>query len=337
MDDRKLYILSAVIHSYISSAEPIGSRTLQRKYNLKVSPATIRNDMSDLEQSGYLRKAHTSSGRIPSNRAYRWYVDSLLEKGQLVDAIPALMDFSLLHKSSELEYLIEHATKILSEISDYTAFGLVPELNEDVLRHIELLMLDERDLVLIYVYQSKAVKNNVIRLKQPTTKKKVDYVNKILKDVLLDQTTGEISSLIEEGALSNFPSVDSLLEEIVPMIRTTNAEASNVKVFVEGLDKMLVYPEYERDKAKKLMEFLQSDKASNLLNSESDKPVEVFIGGENEEELLRENSIVVGSYELPGKMRGKIGLIGPTRMHYNKAIHDVSLMAAYIDSIVNRK
>lgn len=338
MDERKLYILSAIIRSYIDSAEPIGSRTLQRDFEMKVSPATIRNEMSDLEHLGFLMKAHTSSGRIPSDRAYRWYVDELMARGEIANPMPQLFSKTLLHESNELEHVIDNALHILSETTNLTAIAVLPNMQEDILRYIELIPLGEREVVIVLVFHSKMVKNTVVHLSAPCTKARVQRANEIIKSLLTDKTLSEVDEILHSQEYSVDRTNPTLFTELIPAIAQTIEESLHNDIRFAGLDKVFRLPEQgSMLEAEQMIGILQAkDELQKLLMEEKNRPIEVYIGPESGIPALESNSIVLAPYRAKGRLRGKIGVIGPTRMQYPKVLHDVSLIAKYINSIVDR-
>lgn len=338
MDDRKLYILSAIIRSYIDSAEPIGSRTLQRDYDMKVSPATIRNEMSDLEHLGYLMKAHTSSGRIPSERAYRWFVDELIERGDTASQVPQLFSKTLLHESNELENVVDNALHILSETTGLTAIAVLPNMQDDILRHFEIFPLSEQELVTVFVFQSKHVKNSVLHLSTPYSLERIQRANEIIKGMLVGKSLKDVEAVLHSQHFSGDRINPTLFAEMIPAITVTIEESLHNDIHFAGMDKVFRFPNQGSiHEAEEMIGFLQSkDELQKLLEKRTDAGVEVYIGSESNIEALDRNTIVLAPYRAQGKLRGKIGVIGPTRMHYQKVLHDVSLIARYINSIVDR-
>lgn len=338
MDERKLYILGAILRSYIESAEPIGSRTLQRDFEMKVSPATIRNEMSDLEHLGFLMKAHTSSGRIPSRQAYRWYVDELLSRGVAEQSVPALLDTSLLHHSNELEKVIEGALRMLSDSTSYIAVATIPGRSEDVLRRIELLPLSDHELVIVYVYDTKMVQTDLIHLQEAYSKERVARASEILQTILGNRMLGEVDELLQSGLLSTDSTKGNVFSEIIPAIRQQIESGLETQLQFEGLPKLFCMPEYGGgEEARQMLESLVRGEDFRRLMERPARTMEIFIGDESGVDCLGNSTLICAPYTVRGNLKGKIGILGPTRMEYQKVLADVALMGRYIDSITSRR
>ena len=211
LTERKLKILQAIISDYVRSAEPVGSRTLSKRFDLGISPATIRNEMSDLEEMGYLTHPHTSAGRVPSDKAYRLYVNSLMEKQELTPVEKKIIAEKLRADVTEFDETIKHAAKILSEITNLTSFAMTPTQSEDTLRFVNLLPVDERTVVLMIVSESGKISNTALRLGVPYTEEGLqilaknmtyNYNGKKITDVLKSRIISSFESDIEAMSLS---------------------------------------------------------------------------------------------------------------------------------------
>ena len=339
MDDRKYFILGAVLRSYIESAEPIGSRTLQRDFDMDISAATIRNEMSDLEHLGYLIKAHTSSGRIPSSRAYRWYVDEIQEKGLPFPPIQALPTRSLLDQSSELDYVLDNALDILSETTGYLAVALIPGRTDDILRKIELIRVSDREIVLVMVYNTRVIRTDLIYLKSAYSPDRVKRTAAILQEILEDRGLVEIRDFLQSHFFSGPKNQANLLSELLPVILKQVTGNLVPQIRFKGWGRLYEAREFSSwDRtADFIKELEESEDLIGLLERETDpKSLEVYIGEESDIELLKESSLVFAPYHVKSNLIGKIGVIGPTRMQYQKVLFDVGMMGKYIDSLVDR-
>lgn len=339
MDERKIKILNSIISSYIESKEPVGSRSLSKGFDIGVSAATIRNEMSDLEELGYLEKLHTSSGRVPSNRGYRLYVDKLLS-----DEIPftgvtnQIFDMRKLKESSEFNEVIRNATKMLSAVTNYTAVALIPELNNVRLKYINVVMLSPRDLVVVYIYNSKAVHSDIIRLKAPTDQETIDLVNSILSSTLLDLNYEEIVKLLHSGVYNVLKNKHLVLNSLIPVIGKTNIENGKSKIVYEGLGNVFVYNKADLDENQEIITILKDDKSiEDLLVSNMDSLLQVYIGEEIGVEGLENFSIITTTFRNRQGLKGKIGVIGPNSMRYDKVIADIMLINKYINGHIERK
>ena len=338
MDERKLKILNSIIKSYIESAEPVGSRTLSKDEQIGVSAATIRNEMSDLEELGYLEKVHSSSGRIPSNRAYRLYVNALLaDQIPFRKKVPELFDMRRIEESNEFENIISNATTMLSAITNYTAVGLVPGMADVYLKHIDVVYLTPRDLVINYIYNSKAVKNDVVRLKIPTSFEKIDIVNRVLKSTLVDMRLEDIIDIVHTDMYKILAAQHEVLHEIIPIIERTSRDGLEAKVIYEGLGNLYIFSDVTLEENQELIRYLKDENPlKELLASNMETDLQIYIGEEIGIKDLAQHSIITATYRNMEGLKGKIGVIGPNRMDYEKVISDLAIVTKYINGNINR-
>ncbi|MGO1713119.1 MAG: heat-inducible transcriptional repressor HrcA, partial [Senegalia sp. (in: firmicutes)] len=215
IDGRKLKILQAIIHNYIINAEPIGSRTISKKYDLGVSPATIRNEMSDLEELGFLLQPHTSAGRIPSNKAYRLYVDKLTENQNLTKEKLNKLDKNMLEKIGRIEELIENSASILSKLTNYTSLAIAPQFKLSKIKHIQLVPVDEKRVLLVIVTHSGIVKNTILRLEKSISNKDLNIISNILTENLKDEMIGSIGTILENDMSHNIYEYKDVLDSLI--------------------------------------------------------------------------------------------------------------------------
>ncbi len=320
LTERKLKILQAIISDYVKSAEPVGSRTLSKRFDLGISPATIRNEMSDLEEMGYLTHPHTSAGRVPSDKAYRLYVNHLMEKHELTQGEKNLIAERLRANVSAFDETIKHAAKILSEITNLTSFAMTPSQNEDVLRFINLLPVDDNTVVLMIVSESGKISNTALRLKVPYTEEGLQI---LAKNMTYNYNGKKITDVLTNHIISNFESdieaMSKLAENIMPNFMKTLEDMLNVNLYMDGLTNIFDIPEYnDLEKAKSFLSLL--DKKEDLTRKlmEREDGIIVTIGDENADDLMNDCSMITATYHVDGKMVGKIGVIGPTRMKYGE-------------------
>jgi len=320
LNERKLRILQAIIGDFVSTAEPVGSRTLSKKYNLGVSPATIRNEMSDLEEMGFLTHPHTSAGRVPSEKAYRLYVDEMMGKYELSSEEKSQIATQLYENVTELDKTIEHAAKILSEITNLTSFALTPNQDEDTLRFINILPVDDNTVVLMIVSESGQVSNTALHLNVPYTEESLNLLAKSMTynfkgKTLTEALTVDIITSIE----SDIEAMSGLARNIMPNFMRTLEKMLNVNLYMDGLSNIFSIPEFnDLGKAKMFMEMLnkKEDFAKTLINREDG--VIITIGNENTDDHMKDCSLITATYHVDGKLVGKLGVIGPTRMKYNQ-------------------
>lgn len=320
LSERKLKILQAIIADFIRTAEPVGSRTISRNYDLGVSPATVRNEMSDLEELGYLSHPHTSSGRVPSEKAYRLYVNELMKKRELTSEEKDAIASRLYGNVTELENLMKRAAHILSEITNLTAFALTPRKEEDTLKYINLLPVDEYTVVLMLVSESGKVSNTTVYLEKPAAEESLRILSKSMTYNYRGKTLSEALTLdIIENFKADAESMAMFERNIVPGFVKTLEDMLNVNLYMDGLTNIFSLPEYnDLDRAKMFLEMLdkKEDLTRALINRENG--VIITIGNENKEEAMQDCSLITATYHVDGKLMGKIGVIGPTRMRYGE-------------------
>lgn len=328
LSERKLKILQAIIDDFIFSAEPVGSRTLSKKYQLGISPATIRNEMADLEEMGYLTHPHTSAGRVPSDRAYRLYVDHLMSRYNLPGEQQAAIRAKLTDHFNELNKTIEKAAGILSEITHLTSFALTPKSETNKLKYINLLPVDKRSIVLMIVTETGKVTNTVLKLKQPYEEEKLQLLSKLMTynykgKELTDILTVDIIKNVE----GEIEALSRLMENIMPEFLRTLENMLNTELYMEGLANIFSFPEYnDIDKAKMFLGMLnKKEHIARVLDERADG-IMITIGAENPDDEMKDCSLITATYRVNGKLIGKLGVIGPTRMEYDKVTSVMEFM-----------
>jgi heat-inducible transcriptional repressor len=322
LSERQRMILRAIVDDYVESAEPVGSRTISKREHIGFSPATIRNEMSDLEELGYLEQPHTSAGRIPSQKGYRFYVDHLMEpQDVLTGDLNHLRQF-ITNKMIELEQVVQQAATILSQLTNYTSIVLGPETQGANLKHVQIIPLNERSAVAIIVTNTGHVENRKITIPQGVSvhqiEKMVNILNHRLSGVPLHRMMHMIYSEIADELKNHIESY----EQILQMLEQSIVKEADERLFFGGTAKMLNQPEFrDVDKAKEILElFEQNQVVLKLLDSSNSARLQIRIGQETGIEAVSHCSIVTASYSLDGQHLGTIGIIGPTRMEYRKVI-----------------
>lgn len=320
LSERKLKILQAIIADFIKTAEPVGSRTISKNYDLGISPATIRNEMSDLEELGYLTHPHTSSGRVPSEKAYRLYVNQMMNKRELTAEEKDSIAQQLHSNVTELENIVQRAAHVLSEITNLTAFALTPRQEQDTLKYINLLPVDDHTVVLMLVSESGKISNKAVRLDKPVSEDTLRILAKTMTYNYRGKTLSEaVAYDIIKNVKSDAEAMTMLEKNIVPGFVKTLEDMLNVNLYMDGLTNIFSLPEYnDLDKAKMFLEMVnkKEDFTRTLINRENG--VIITIGNENQDELMQDCSLITATYHVDGKMVGKIGVIGPTRMRYGE-------------------
>ena len=319
LTERKLKILQAVIADFVRTAEPVGSRTISKNYELG-SPATIRNEMSDLEELGYLTHPHTSSGRVPSEKAYRLYVNEMMGKTELTQEQKDAIARDLYSNVTELENLIERAAHVLSEITNLTAFAISPGKEQDKLKYINLLPVDERTVILMLVAESGEVSNTAVHLDKPASE---DTLRILAKNMTYNYSGKTLSEALTIDIIKTFKADAEAMamfeHNIAPSFIRTLEDMLNVNLYMDGLTHIFSLPEYnDIEKAKTFFELVsRKQDIMQKLNSREDGMI-ITIGGENEDEELSDCSVITATYHVDGRLVGKLGVIGPTRMKYGE-------------------
>ncbi|WP_406242271.1 heat-inducible transcriptional repressor HrcA [Tissierella carlieri] len=340
LDDRKLKVLYAIINSYINSAEPIGSRTITKQYDLGVSSATIRNEMSDLEELGYLNKPHSSAGRIPSDKAYRLYVDEILKsKKPKLDLIKKdEIKKILASESREIEQLLQNSAKVLSAITSYTALAISPQLMGSKIKHIQLIPIDNQQVLMVLVTNTGVVKNSIFRLSKEIPEEQINIMSNFLNDRLKGLSVDEINEEVSNGIIKEIYDYKVIIDGIIPIINQSMEDIDNVDLYADGITKILNFPEYrDLEKAKSFISFIEDkDLVLNLLLNDSlSQDIEITIGNENIYDPIKDCSLITTTYRLGERTIGKIGIIGPTRMDYLKLVNTLHLFSVNITEIIN--
>lgn len=320
LTERKLRILQAIISDYVKTAEPVGSRTISKKYDLGISPATIRNEMADLEEMGYLTHPHTSAGRVPSDMAYRLYVNALMEKKELSKEEKNVIAQRLHSNVYEFEKTIEHAATVLSEITNLTSFALTPSKNEDALKFINLLPVDENTVVLMIVSESGKISNTALNISVPYTEENLQLLAKTMTYNYKGKSISEVlKNNIIESFESDITAMSGLAANVMPDFMRTLEEMLNVNLYMEGLTNIFDIPEYnDLQKAKNFISMLSQKEDFTRKLIEREDGVIVTIGTENADDIMNDCALITASYHVDGKLVGKIGVIGPTRMKYGE-------------------
>lgn len=337
LDERKLQVLHAIIQSYIMTAEPIGSRTISKKFDLGVSSATIRNEMSDLEELGYLVQPHTSSGRIPSDKAYRLYVNTMLPILKMQPLFSKEQIDALVDEKEHIENLIENMAKLLSKVTNYTAIAISPQANKSTIKRIQLVPIDEARIMVVLVTDSGVVKNKVLKLDEEIDYDELSTITNFLNAQLKGHTVDEISRYFGEKLLKEIYKINSPIIKIVPVIISTLEGTEEVSLYMNGVTNIFNFPEYnDLDRAKEFLSFMENkDELLTMLLGNKEDGVNVIIGSENEYQAIKTCSVITTDYSIDGHMIGKIGIIGPTRMDYEKVINTVKSLSRDLNDLID--
>lgn len=320
LTERKLKILQAIIEDYVRSAEPVGSRTLSRRLDMNVSPATIRNEMSDLEEMGYLTHPHTSAGRVPSDKAYRLYVNSLMQPHEVSEEAKQIINETLRADIDEFDRTMQRAAELLSEITNLASFAVTPTKNEDKVRFVNLLPVDDHTVVLMIVAESGKVSNTTLKLRVSYT---AEMLNILAKNITYNYKGRTISDVLTDDIIHDFNSdlaaMNMLAGSIMPNFMRTLSDMLNVHLYLDGLSNIFDIPEYtDLNRARSFISLFDRRERFVKTLMDRDDGMIVTIGAENADADLNDCSLITATYHVDGQMVGKIGVIGPTRMKYGE-------------------
>lgn len=325
MNERKLQILQAIIMNYLETAEPVGSRTISRRFMTELSSATIRNEMSDLEEMGLIEQPHTSAGRVPSSKGYRLYVDELMQRQEMDPEQLILVRDILKTKTIQLDSLLREIGDLLATMTRYTAVVTMPQMKKVSLKHLQLMPLDESSAILVVVTDGNIVRNHMIPLKQPLQPQELYYISDVLNRELsgLSLSAMDLSRIqkIKKELRLEAGTMDSLLDAI----NDTMQYADDVDVFTAGTTNILNFPEFsDIAKARSLMEFLNQKDQMKMLSDEANvnkgTGLQIRIGKENAPAQLQDCSIVTANYRYNDENIGSISIVGPMRMDYDRVV-----------------
>ena len=337
LDARKVTILKAIIKTYLETGEPVGSRTISKFSDLKLSSATIRNEMSDLEEMGYIIQPHTSAGRIPSDKGYRFYVDEILsEKDQEVTEMKELM----IQRVDRVELLLKRLAQMLAVNTNYAAMISGPQYHQNKLKFIQLSRVDETKLLVVTVVEGNIIKNSIIDVREPVSEEELLNLNIMLNTSLNGLTIEEINlgviSRLKVQAGHHSQVVDLVLNEVAEAIR---ADEEDLQIYTSGATNIFKYPELsDGEKASRLLSaFEQKEELQNLIDdinqneNSSETGIQVYIGDEMPVQSMKDCSVVTANYELGEGLRGTIGIIGPKRMDYEKVLGILKNLMTQLD------
>ena len=340
LDERKLKILKAIISNYLETGEPVGSRTISKYTDLNLSSATIRNEMADLEEMGYIVQPHTSAGRIPSDKGYRLYVDHLMEEKDR--EISEMKDF-VIEKTEKMEKVLKQAAKLLASNTNYATLVSAPAYSKNKIKFIQLSAVSDTQLLAVIVMNSNVVKNQMIDISEPLDNETVLKLNILLNTSLNGLSLDEINlgtiALLKEQAGIHSEIVSHVLDTLVQTI----SETEDLQIYTSGATNILKYPELsDSDSVSSLLstfeekEELQSLVTESLSDNENETGIQVYIGNETPVQTMKDCSVVTAVYDLGEGVKGTIGIIGPKRMDYEKVMDNLKTLKSQLDGIYKK-
>lgn len=338
LNERKKKILQIIIEDYISSAEPVGSRTIARKYDLGLSPATIRNEMSDLELLGYLEQPHTSAGRIPSAQAYRFYVDALIEPGTLTDNDMALIDGWYNERRRNIDDIFQSTAKILSRMTQNVSMVLTNQQTIANFCYLKFLPLDSQHAILCIVADDGSIDTNVVDIPLGMSSEEMDYLAGKMSKLLEDRNLSDISVEILQNVHTDVVEDKLIFSSLLQAVRKMTGRRQEQKVFLGGTKQLLNQPEFrDVERVRNLLGILEEEKVlEDLLQGGEDSGLKVTIGSENKFTGIQDCSMLQATYRLNGQIVGTMAVLGPTRMEYGKVISVMDYLHKYLKTILDK-
>ena len=337
LSDRKKKILQYVIDDYIQTAVPVSSKSITEKHLTTVSSATVRSELSTLEELGYLMQPHTSAGRVPSSEAYKLYVSELMVKEKLSQEELDYIEETFLTKSRDVEDILKSAAKVISELTQYTSVAMTARDSGEVIRNIKLFRIMPTQALLVIVTDNKLLKDSVITLPKEMSDDTIEETNSLLGNLFTGKTFNEICQVDIEKIEREFAEYKFVFTEVIQALKSY--VASNGDVVLEGENKMFEHPEYsDIENVKNLMSVVTSkDKLVELMSADGkDIQINIKIGSDGYDDMPKDCSIVTATYSANGVKIGTYGVIGPTRMDYKKVVSVLENVGKILESIVSK-
>ena len=341
LSDRKRTILYAIIKTYLETGEPVGSRTISKYTDLNLSSATIRNEMSDLEDMGYIFQPHTSSGRIPSDKGYRFYVDQLMEdKEREVNEMKEI----LIEKADKMERVLKQVARSLSVNTNYAAMISAPQYHRNKLKFLQLSRMNEDQIVVVIVVEGNIIKNHIIDIDRELDDETLLKLNILLNTNMNGLTIEEINL----GMIAKMKAQAGIHSQFISDVIDAVAEAikgdEDLEIYTSGAKNIFKYPELaDHEKASEIISAFEEKKQlsdivyETLSNSEEKKGIQIYIGEESPVKNMKDCSVVTATYELEEGMQGTIGIIGPKRMDYGKVVDTLKALTNQLDILYKKE
>ena len=346
LSERQITILDAVIRNYLATGEPVGSRTISKYTDLNLSSATIRNEMSDLEEMGYIVQPHTSAGRIPSDKGYRLYVDHLIEQNDQKDREISEMKEFVIEKTEKMDKILKQAAKMLATNTNYATLVSAPDVNHNKVKFIQLSQVDDQHLLAVIVMDNNMVRNKMVNLYEALDNETILKLNILLNTSLNglamnEINLGTIARLKEQAGIHS-----GIVSDVLDALVQTFAESEDLKIYTSGATNILKYPELsDSDSAATLLSaFEEKEELASLVTeslSDSEKTdngtgIQVYIGNESPIQTMKDCSVVTATYDLGEGVKGTIGIVGPKRMDYEKVMDNLKTLKSQLDGIYNK-
>ena len=337
LDDRKLKILQTIIKTYLETGEPVGSRTISKYTDLNLSSATIRNEMADLEDLGYIIQPHTSAGRIPSDKGYRLYVDMLMEDKE--HEITEMQE-KMLQKADKMEQLLQQAARVLANSTNYATMVSAPTYNRNKLKFIQLSQVDANQIIAVIVMEGNIIKNKIVAVAEPLDNETMLKLNMLLNTNLNgiaveDINLGMIARLKEQAGIHS-----GVISDVLDAVANTIQLDNDLEIYTSGATNIFKYPELsDKQSAQEIISAFEekqqlAELVTQTLASDENKGIQVYIGSETPVQTMKDCSVVTATYEL---VQGTVGIIGPKRMDYENVMKTLKTLMVELDAIFHKK
>ena len=340
LDERKTKILQAIIRNYLETGEPVGSRTISKYTDLNLSSATIRNEMADLEEMGYILQPHTSAGRIPSDKCYRFYVDALMEEKEreVVE-----MKEMLVERQDKMETLLKQVAKLLAQNTQYATMISAPQTQRNKVKFIQLSRVDDNQILAVIVVEGNVIKNNILSVEGGLTDETLLKLNILLNTNLNGLSLEEINLGMIAGLKQQAGIHSDIVSEVIDAVAEAIRADEDLEIYTSGANNIFRYPELaDQAKASELINTFEEKQqlhelVVDTLADEKNTGIQVYIGDETPIQSMKDCSVVTATYELGDGMRGTIGIIGPKRMDYDKVVGTLRTLQNRLDELYKDK
>ena len=340
LDERKMKILQAIIRNYLETGEPVGSRTISKYTDLNLSSATIRNEMADLEELGYIVQPHTSAGRIPSDKGYRLYVDHMMEeKEREVEELREL----LLEREDKMDHLLKQVAKVLAQNTNYATMISAPQIHRSKVKFIQLSRVDINQLLAVIVIEGNVIKNNILSVEDALDDETLLKLNILLNTYLNGLSLEEINLSMITAMKQQAGIHSSIVGNVIDAVAEAIKADEDLEIYTSGANNILKYPELaDNQKASELINTFEEKQLLNELvvdrrSDENNTGIQIYIGDETPVKTMKDCSVVTATYELEEGMKGTIGIIGPKRMDYDKVVGTLKTLMHQLDELYNKK
>ena len=338
MSDRKKKILQIVVDEYINTAVPVSSKSITEKHLTGVSSATVRNELASLEELGYLTQFHTSGGRVPSPQAYRFYIEELMQKGNLSEKDLDYIEQAFSDKSHDVEHLIKSVSSVISELTDYTSVAITPHADAETIRSVSLISCGENTALLIIMTSERILRDSFIDVPEGMSDEDIDSASKMISKLFAGKALSEVKDT-EEEILADFGQYRQVMSEVIAALKSYTRPRDE-DVVLTGAEKIFNHPEYEDiENVKNFLTVISSkDRLADIIEGENDEiQINVKIGSSGDSDVPDDCSVVTATYSAGGKNLGTYGVIGPIRMDYPKVITVLENVGKVLEELVNGK